>query len=255
VITGAANGIGRRIAIDISVSTKLLVLIDDDQGSSLEQVAECCRENGAKCITLKIDVTSGQELKNGLEFALTGATKIDIVFAFAGIAEVQYAHPNDVGRRIMDVNFFGVVNTIEIFIGTNSSTSTLPMPAKIVSASSIGGLVSTHNSGFYSGSKAALTKYVDSIRLSTLQSNTEIHDIVLGFVRTRMILGRKHAERFAITDSRASTLILKCINKRRKRIHSIPKIRNIPWWVCSIMPHTFRIRILESIFKFFYKKK
>jgi sorbose reductase len=254
VITGAANGIGKRIAIDISVSTKLLILIDDDQGVSLEQVAECCRENGAACIALQIDVTSYQELKNGLEFALAGVSKIDIVFAFAGICLLQDAHSIDVGRRIMDVNFFGVANIIDLFIGSNRVNSDLPVPAKIVSAGSIGALVPTHNSGFYSASKSALTKYLDSVRLSTLQSSTEIHDIVLGFVKTRMIHGLKHAEFLAITDSRASTLILKSINKRRKRVHSIPKTRNVPWWISSFIPHTLEIRILESAFRFLNRK-
>jgi short-subunit dehydrogenase len=253
VITGAANGIGKRIAIDISVSTKLLILIDNDQGVSLEQLAECCRENGATCIALQIDVTSYQELKNGLKFALAGVSKVDIVFAFAGML-LQDAQSIDVGRRIMDVNFFGVANIIDLFIGSNSVNSDLPVPAKIVSAGSIGALVPTHNSGFYSASKSALTKYLDSVRLSTLQSNTEIHDIVLGFVKTRMIHGLKHAEFLAITDSRASTLILKSINKRRKRVHSIPKTRNIPWWISSFIPHTLEIRILESAFRFFNRK-
>lgn len=254
VITGAANGIGKRIAIDISASTKLLILIDDDQGVSLEQVAECCRENGATCIALQIDVTSYQELKNGLEFALTGVSKVDIVFAFAGVSLVQDSHSIDIGRRIMDVNFFGVVNVVEMFITLNGSVPIFPQPKKIVSAGSIGGLVSTHNSRFYSGSKAALTKYMDSVRLANLHSKTEIHDIILGFVRTRLISGLKHAERIAITDSRASTLILKRITSRRRRIHSIPSIRNTPWWAVSIMPHTLRIRIIESAFRLLNRK-
>ena len=107
---------------------------------------------------------------------------------------------------------------------------------KLVSITSISKLLSTPNSGFYSASKAALAAYLDGLRLQFRNSNIEVHEIILGFVRTNMTRNTPHAWNLGIESETAARLILKVINRKMIRVHSIPRTRNLPWLILHLIP-------------------
>ena len=192
LITGAANGIGKQLALLLADPNTRLVLVDNDDSGSLIQTAELCRKLGADVKTLVVDVRNLKLLTDGVTKLIDLNSHFDFVFAFAGIGVLNLDGLLNSGEDIMNTNFFGVVNTFSIFSLPNSRKLNAPTARKLVSVSSIGGLVATHNSGFYSASKSALMKYTDSLRLLNHATHFEVHDIILGFVETIKIfyLGR-----------------------------------------------------------------
>jgi short-subunit dehydrogenase len=253
LITGAANGIGKQLAILMAHPDTQLVLVDNDDSGSLAQTAELCGKLGSDVRSVLADVRDKKSLTDGVIAAIDVGSQFDFVFAFAGIGVLNVEGKMNSGADIMGTNFFGVVNTFDIFSLQGSPHLIAPTTKRLISVSSIGGLVATHNSGFYSASKSALMKYTDSLRLLNYSTDVEVHDIILGFVDTRMIAGLRHAKILAISDTRAARLILKACTKSRKRVHSIPRIRNLPWSLLSHFSSNLRLRLLDRIFGFVYR--
>jgi len=255
VITGAARGIGRQLALQISPYCDFLLLIDKEGDLELSQTATACSNNGAKTFFEIVDVRERSELQKVMEKQLSRFNEVDLVIANAGISPLFGKPPShEENISLMETNFFGVVNTFECF-SFDTSTSSKPKVRRLVAIGSIASLVSTHNSGFYSASKAALSMYLDSLRLLSLKFDIQVHEIVCGFVDTRVNNGLVHARALAIPDNVASRLILKAIRKRSKRVHSVPRFRNVPWFVLQLLPNGVRNTFLNLAYKLIYGDK
>jgi short-subunit dehydrogenase len=120
----------------------------------------------------------------------------------------------------------------------------------LVAVTSISALVATHGSGAYSASKAALTMWTDSLRLSLRGTNVHVTNVVLGFVETPMTQGMAHAERLWIDADVAAARIIKAA-RDGVAIASVPRLRNSPWWLLREMPHALRSSALERAYRYF----
>ena len=110
VITGAASGIGAATAVELHRRGALLVLVDCD-AEPLAQIASKC---GRDALSYVADVTSMEAMDAMVASALARFGRIDIVWANAGVAAFGPLAYTDPGawRRCVDVNVFGVFNTV-----------------------------------------------------------------------------------------------------------------------------------------------
>jgi NAD(P)-dependent dehydrogenase (short-subunit alcohol dehydrogenase family) len=183
-----------------------------------------------------------------VQAATSKRDRLDFVFANAGIVHAAGDDGLSTGtaRELMDTNYFGAVNTLAPAARIMSHQSY----GALVAITSISALVATHGSGAYSASKAALTMWTDSLRLSLRGTNVNVTNIILGFVETPMTQGMVHAERLWIDADVAAARI---INAARKgvAIASIPRLRNSPWWLLREMPHPLRSSLLARAYRHF----
>ena len=253
VITGAANGIGMQLAIILSKQCDSLVLIDLESPRVLEDVVDICLSNGCEVYFTSLDVTLEKELHSYLAQTLTNIGAVDLVIAAAGISPKVRDQQDSYDRNLlMETNYYGVANTFSFFLKNFVDAEVREI--KFVAITSIASKVATHNSGYYSASKAALAKYIDALRLKYGDTKFEFHEIVCGFVDTRVNAGLKHAKGIMISDNRAAKLINRAIARKFKRIHSIPKFQNFPWFALSISPLALRNLFLSRLYKIIYKK-
>lgn len=77
MITGAAQGIGRGVALAAAREGAQLVLVD--RSSYLEEVAEEVRSNGAQCITVTADLESYAGARQAVAAAESGFGRLDIL--------------------------------------------------------------------------------------------------------------------------------------------------------------------------------
>lgn len=103
---------------------------------------------------LKLDVINGDDIVAAFEYAKENLGRIDIVFNNAGhgvIAEIE-GTPEDVARRVFDVNFWGAMNisreAIRFFREVNK-----PQGGRLWNVSSIAGIFPFASLGYYSASK------------------------------------------------------------------------------------------------------
>lgn len=112
VITGASSGIGlataRRAAAE---GARLVMTARDDAG--LQQVAQTLRERGAQVLAVPADVADREQVENVARVAIAEFGGFDTWINNAGvglIASVLDAYDEVEARRVMDVNFWGVVH-------------------------------------------------------------------------------------------------------------------------------------------------
>jgi NAD(P)-dependent dehydrogenase (short-subunit alcohol dehydrogenase family) len=85
MVTGAASGIGRGIAIRLAEMGAAVAVLDVNDEGGLETVARVTAEKG-RGIFVKCDVRSGAECRNAVERTIASFGKIDILCNNAGIA-------------------------------------------------------------------------------------------------------------------------------------------------------------------------
>lgn len=254
LITGAANGVGRELAIALSKQKSNLILIDYDNTGNLETVSNACKLNGATVFSSILDVRDSKKIRTFLDQILSENFEVDLVLTCAGCIPKKLTLSNDLfrGETCMETNYYGVVNIFEYFKQTFEVRNSQAL--KLVAITSISKLVSTFNSGFYSASKAALAAYLDSLRLQSKSNNIQVHEIVLGFVRTNMIQDLPHAQILSISPQKATRLILRAIDGKISRVHSIPRFRNFPWFMIRLLP-SYLIEKFLTLGSYVFPKK
>ncbi|HVH87599.1 MAG TPA: SDR family NAD(P)-dependent oxidoreductase [Terriglobales bacterium] len=85
MVTGAASGIGRGIAIRLAEMGASVAVLDVDEEGGLETVADLRVEKG-RAIFVKCDVGSGSDCRNAVNHTIASFGKINILCNNAGIA-------------------------------------------------------------------------------------------------------------------------------------------------------------------------
>src|SRR5215470_8050859 len=88
LVTGAASGIGKHI-VETFVSAGAAVIIADLDASGATDLAGVLRAKGAQALGVRMDVTSEQEVANGVAKAIAAFDRLDILVSNAGIQKVR----------------------------------------------------------------------------------------------------------------------------------------------------------------------
>ena len=162
VITGAAAGIGREMAIAFAGERANLALLDVDAIHLAETVARMQRP-GIEVRGYRCDVSDPRSVETTAEQVLEDFTKIDVLVNNAGIvigkpaAEVSYEEL----RRIFDVNALGVMWMTRQFIGAMMKRNS----GHIVNIASASGLLGVPRQTDYCATKFAVVGYSDALRM------------------------------------------------------------------------------------------
>ncbi len=184
IITGAASGIGKATAILFSKESARLVLADVN-ADGLKEVAGRIAEAGRTVIIKKTDVSSEDEAKALIEFALKSYSQIDILCNIAGIAgDIVGLDQQDksIWQRVYDVNVMGAVYTTKHIC--------LHMQERkcgaIVNISSVAGFRSGAGGNAYSASKAALINFTQTAACDLGGYNIRVNAVCPGLIETGM---------------------------------------------------------------------
>ena len=109
VVTGASRGIGRSIALTLCRANFDVVLASPNIEGN-EQIAEEIRSCSGEAMTLNLDVTSPESVKEGFARALREKTRIDVLVNNAGIGG---GGPARVREGDVETHYFGAVRMIQ----------------------------------------------------------------------------------------------------------------------------------------------
>jgi len=121
LVTGAASGIGKAIAVRLAAEGACVVIADLDEGKAQSAAEEIARAGGAigqssdVAVGIAADVTNEEAVQAAIDATLLAFGGIDIVINNAGQAAMKYNQPfgalsrNEI-RSLFDVNVMGVIN-------------------------------------------------------------------------------------------------------------------------------------------------
>ena len=165
VITGAGSGIGRALAVNLATKGAKLALSDID----IEGLAETVRQAEAVGATVKSDRLNVAEREAVLAYAdavVTHFGEVHQVYNNAGIAyngDLEKSEFKDI-ERIMDVDFWGVVNGTKAFLPDVIASG----DGHIVNISSLFGLIAVPGQNAYNAAKFAVRGFTEALRQEML---------------------------------------------------------------------------------------
>jgi short-subunit dehydrogenase len=232
LITGASSGIGKEIAVQLSKEECSLALLARRIGL-LSELAEQLSGNAAGIEYLKCDVTDPGEVKLIVSEIKNRFGKIDAAILNAGVGHRAGAKEYSAAssKKVFDTNVLGIINFVENilpdFIERQSGV--------IVGVTSLSDSRGWPGSGFYSASKIAATRLLESLRIDVKQYNIKVITVKPGFVRTAMTAKNNFPMPFLMDADKAAKTILKGI-KKEKRIIQFPFLTALGSRVIGIMP-------------------
>jgi NAD(P)-dependent dehydrogenase (short-subunit alcohol dehydrogenase family) len=159
-VTGAASGLGRSMALAFAAEGMDVALGDIDE-KNLSSVESEIRNKGRRTITLRVDVSRGQDLEAFRDQALSRLGGIHLVCNNAGVSPLGAVWESSVAdwQWILAVNLWGVIHGVRAFaphlIAQNEG--------HIVNTASVAGLISPPGSGAYNVTKHAVVTLSESL--------------------------------------------------------------------------------------------
>ena len=160
VVTGAAGGIGRALALACAARGDRVALLDLDHGA-LARVAYEVEAAGGAALPMVCDVTDGEGCEAALRQVERTWGRVDVLVCNAGISHRSVFAETDpaVLRQVMEVNFFGAVNC------TRAALAALRRSGGTIAVlSSVAGFAPLVGRTAYAASKHALHGFFDSLR-------------------------------------------------------------------------------------------
>ena len=183
VVTGAARGIGRAIVLELLRQGRQVAGLDLN-AEQLAQMAEVVKGEGFEVITRCVDITNTEQLTDTLNSLIEDHGGIGILVNNAGITRdrLMMQMDDDDYDKVMAVNLRAA------FIATRIAVRSMVRNkfGRIVSLSSVAGVMGQAGSANYAASKAGLIGMTKSIAREVGKKNVTANCIAPGFIMTDM---------------------------------------------------------------------
>ena len=181
LVTGGGRGIGRAIAAAL-VQAGATVTVLGRNRTTLDQAVAA----GDAHFVAVADVAD-QAAVNAAIAEAAGRQPIDILIANAGIAESAPFAKSDAAlfRRMMDVDFMGVVNCVQAVLPAMRDRRY----GRIVAVASTAGLRGYAYASAYSAAKHAVVGLVRSLALELASTQLTVNAVCPGFTDTDLLAG------------------------------------------------------------------
>jgi 3-oxoacyl-[acyl-carrier protein] reductase len=183
VVTGAARGIGRAIVLELLKQGRVVAGLDIivDQLTELETIV---KEAGFSVITKCVDITDTPKFIETLESLAAEHEGIGILVNNAGITR------DNLLLRMSDEEFDKVieVNLRAAFVAARTSARSMVRNkfGRIISISSVSGVMGNAGQTNYSASKAGLIGMTKTIARELAKKNITANCVAPGFIETEM---------------------------------------------------------------------
>lgn len=179
VITGASEGIGRALALELSGRPVRLVLAARN-GERLAALAEECAGLGADALAVPTDVTDPAQCEAMIHKAVERFGGIDILILNAGAtmwSRFDELEDLSILERIMAVNYFGAVYCTRPALPWLKRSR-----GQIVAVASLAGLTGVPCRSGYCATKHAMVGFFDSLRIELADDGVAVTVIAPDFV-------------------------------------------------------------------------
>lgn len=231
VITGAGSGIGQALALELGRSGAKVAISDVD-AEGLAETEERLKAIGAPVKADRLDVTERAAFEAYADTVVEHFGVVNQIYNNAGIAyagNVEVSQYKDI-ERVMDVDFWGVVNGTKVFLPHLIASG----DGHVINISSVFGLFSVPGQAAYNAAKFAVRGFTEALRQEMMLSGhpvkvTTVHPggIKTGIARNMTAaegldpkkLARTFDKKLAsTTPEKAALVILDGVRKNKAKV-------------------------------------
>lgn len=232
VITGAASGIGRAVALDLARRGAALALSDVNEAGLEETRALIGQVPSNRIRTDRLDVADGAAIERYAAMVKESLGDADYVFNIAGLTRVGRFEETPLSsvEKIMDVNFWGVVRMTKAFLPQLIATK-----GGVVNISSLFGFIGYAGQAHYCASKFAVRGFSETIAAELAEKGVRVTSVHPGGVDTAIArsaeidalpadikdakeIGERFKKAAITTPERAAAIILEGAAKGKRRV-------------------------------------
>jgi NADP-dependent 3-hydroxy acid dehydrogenase YdfG len=230
-VTGAGSGIGQALAIELARSGAKLA-ISDVNTEGLAATEERLKAIGAPVKADRLDVTEREAFAAYADEVAEHFGKVNQIYNNAGIAfagDVEVSQFKDI-ERVMDVDFWGVVNGTKVFLPHLIASG----DGHIVNISSIFGLFSVPGQAAYNAAKFAVRGFTEALRqeMAVAGHPVKVTTVHPGGIKTGIVRNMTAAEGIDLSElaqtfdkklastspQKAARIILDGVRKNKARV-------------------------------------
>ena len=244
VITGAAGGIGRALALDLAGRRAVLALVDRDT-EGLERVAGLARDLGAAAVsTYPLDLSDGDDRRDLAAEISARHGGADLLINNAGVTLTGTFEQNSQADVdwLLEINLHAVIRMTKAFL-----PQLLERPGShLVNISSLFGLIAPPGQVAYATSKYAVRGFTEALRHELAPRGVGVTVVHPGGIRTGIAANARvsgldpdgeqaaQARRFAeaaltMPPEEAARQIVAAVQRRRPRLVITPAARAGDW--------------------------
>ena len=196
VVTGAASGIGKAIALRFAEEGADVAIVDiNEQGAN--EIAQQINDLGRKAIAVKTDVADSSQVQAAIAKTIEKLGKINVVVNNAGINIRKF--PNEFSDedwyRLLGINLSGVWffsrYVLDHFLDRGRGN--------IVNIASIGAYQASYDRAPYMASKGAVVSLTKALAIDLAEKNIRVNAIAPGMTATGMSPVAKNPQLDAMT--------------------------------------------------------
>jgi NAD(P)-dependent dehydrogenase (short-subunit alcohol dehydrogenase family) len=183
LITGAASGLGREMAIAMAENGARVALVDFDA----KTLAKTAAELGPNILHYVADVANNAQMENVVREAHEALGSLDIVIANAGVSDAEPAllheTTDDVWNRVMDINVTGLLFTARPVLTIMAKQKY----GKLITVASMFGIAAPAGlfpRPAYAASKGAIVNLTRELAIQYAPYNIQVNALCPGFFRT-----------------------------------------------------------------------
>ena len=179
ILTGASEGIGRALALELAGRGARLSLAARDR-ERLESLAQECRARGGEALALPTDVTNVQDGEWLINETVAAFDGVDVLVHNAGItmwSRFDALQDLSIFERLMEVNYLAPVRLTALALPHLKHSKGL-----LVAVASLAGLTGVPERSGYAASKHALIGFFDSLRIELAGSGVDVSVVCPDFV-------------------------------------------------------------------------
>ena len=232
VVTGAASGIGRALAVRLAREGIAGIAIADVDGDGLNETARMIGDAPRRVSTHVVNVADLCQMQRFVAEVTREHGRVTHLINNAGVSlfgTVEEVSIEDI-QWLMSINFWGTVYGVKLFLPVLSEQPA----AHIVNVSSVFGFIAPPGQAAYSASKFAVRGFTEALRHELEGTSVSVSCVHPGGVATNIARGGKigagasestkvktvnyHTKVAQTTPDEAARRIVRGIKRRSKRI-------------------------------------
>lgn len=261
LVTGAASGIGRAIALRLAQEGAKLFLVDIDE-ARLQEVAAEARASGVEVVARRCDVAQPSQVSAAVAEVISRSGGVDILVNNAGITYYGRVErmAADHWDKLMRVNLLSHIQfTRELLPSLLARRE-----AHVLNVCSVLGLIGMPKVTAYCTSKFAMVGFSESLRNELGRQGLGVTALCPGFVRTNLFTNAPLEEKaeehklpprlICTTPERVANAAIKAIYRNRRLVVVEPFARLMysmkrvaPWLIDSIFHLGRRNRVARKM--------